>query len=165
MKVLVGGFRGKTNPSKLIIDKITCKHTLEKLYLVNSFEVSKKQLEGLLQKQSYDWILIFGQKPEVKSIYLEQQACINGHKLTAGHNYAGLEKLLNYSGFTVKLSNNAGNYLCNHIFYIGLKHIEDNNLNTRMIFIHIPGIKNIENIDGLAHVFSTYIDELTPANI
>jgi pyroglutamyl-peptidase len=158
MKVLIGGFRGSTNSARIIIDKVTSKNILDKLYLVNSFETSKNQLEDLLQKQEYDLIIMFGQKPKVNSLYLECQACIKGNKLITNHKYDGLEKMLNGSGFTTKISYSAGNYLCNHIFYIGLKYIKDNNLNTKMIFIHIPSVNNIESIDSLAHVFSTYVD-------
>lgn len=160
MKVLVGGFRGSTNSARLIIDKIASKYRLEKLYLVNSFETSKNQLEDLLRKQKYDLIILFGQKPKVNSIYLECQACINGNKLITDHNNDRLAEMLTESGFSIKISNNAGNYLCNHIYFNGLKYIQDNNLNTKMIFIHIPSVNKIENIDDLAHVFSTYIDQL-----
>lgn len=159
MKVLIGGFRGSTNSSKIIIDKITSDNILEKLYLVNSFETSKNQLEDILQNQEYDLIIMFGQKPKVNSLYLECQACIRGNILITNHKYDSLEKMLTGSGFTTVISNNAGNYLCNHIFYIGLKHIQDNNLNTKMIFIHTPSVNNIESIDSLAHVFSTYVNQ------
>ncbi len=40
MKVLIGGFRGSTNSARIIINKITSKYILEKVYLVNSFETS-----------------------------------------------------------------------------------------------------------------------------
>jgi len=157
MKVLVSGFKGDTNSAKLILDRIEGKNVLEKLYLVNSFETSKNQLENELEKQVYDFIIIIGQKPKVKSIYLEQKACVNGHKLITNYEYDKLENLLNGNGFTVEISNNAGNYLCNNIFYTGLKFICENNINTKILFIHIPSVKNITNIDYLAKLFSIFI--------
>lgn len=160
MKVLVCGFRGDTNSAKLIVDRIEGKYILEKLYLVNSFETSKNQLEQRLQNEIYDLIIAFGQKPHVKTIDLEQKACINGYKFTSNYKYDQLEKFLNNNGCAVNISNNAGNYLCNHIFYVGLKFINKNKLNTKMIFIHIPSAKNIDDIDYLADVFSRYIDNL-----
>lgn len=160
MKVLVSGFKGETNSAKLIIDKIEGKNVIEKLYLVNSFETSKNQLEDELKKQEYDFIITFGQKPKVKSIYLEQKACVSGDELISDYEYNKLEKLLYDNGFNVTVSNNPGNYLCNHIFYVGLKFINVNKPKTKMIFIHIPTIKNIDNIDYLAHIFSVFIDNL-----
>lgn len=160
MKVLVCGFKGNTNSAKLIVDKIESKYISEKLYLANSFQTSKKQLECKLESQEYDLVIAFGQKPKVKSINLEERACINDHQFTSNFQYDKLEKILNSNGFTVNISKNAGNYLCNHIFYIGLMFINKNKLNTKMIFIHIPSIKNIDNMDHLAGVFSMYIDNV-----
>lgn len=160
MRVLVCGFKGETNSAKLIVDRINCNYALEKLYLVNSFETSKKQLEEVLENEVYDLIITFGQKPQVKTINLEQRACIDGDELRVDYEYNNLKRALNDAGLTVNISNNAGNYLCNHIFYVGLKFIHINKLNTKMIFIHIPSIKNINNIDYLADVFSLYLDNL-----
>ncbi len=159
MKILVSGFRGDTNSAKLVLDRIESKYSLEKLYLENSFNISKNQLESRLKNQSYDLIIAFGQKPNTKSIYLEQKACFNKDEFANDYDYGNLKKLLNSNGFTVKISNNAGNYLCNHIFYRGLQIIDNSKLNTKMIFIHIPSIKNISNIDYLSKVFSLYIDK------
>ncbi|WP_160684811.1 hypothetical protein [Clostridium sp. C2-6-12] len=160
MKVLVGGFRGDTNSAKLIIDKIEGKNVFQKIYLVNSFETSKNQLKDELEKKFYDFIIIFGQKPKVKSIYLEKKACVDGDKLITSYKYDKLEKLLKDNGFNIEISNNAGKYLCNNIFYTGLKYICENNINTQIIFVHIPSIKNIENIDYLAKTFSIFIEKL-----
>lgn len=160
MKVLVSGFKGDTNSAKLIIDRIEGKNVVDKLYLVNSFETSKKQLELNLKEQVYDLIITFGQKPKVKAINLEQKACLNGHELISNYGYKELLQFLKKSGVAAQISNNAGYYLCNHIFYVGMKFICENNLNTKMIFIHIPTLKNIEDIDYLAKVFSIYIDGL-----
>lgn len=160
MKVLVSGFRGETNSAKLIVDKIEGKNVSHKIYLVNSFQTSENQLKDELEKQVYDFIILFGQKPKVKSIYLEKKACVDGDKLITSYKYSELEKLLKNKGFTVEISNNAGKYLCNNIFYTGLKYICEKKINTQIIFVHIPSIKNIENINELAKIFSLYIDTL-----
>lgn len=160
MKVLVSGFKGETNSAKLIIDRIESKNVSEKIYLVNSFKTSKNQLENELKKQVYDFVITFGQKPKVKSIYLEKEACVQGQKLITNYRYNKLEKLLTDSGITVEISKNAGNYLCNYIFYSGLKFISENKINAQMIFIHVPTIKNLENIDCLSKIFSKFIDAL-----
>lgn len=63
------------------------------------------------------------------------------------HNLKGnIEK-----NFKVKISNNAGNYLCNNVYYYGLKFIYENKLKTKMIFIHIPKINNISCIEMIAN--------------
>ena len=55
--------------------------------------------------------------------------------------------------FKTIISNDAGNYLCNNIYFNGLKYIEDNKLKTEMIFIHIPQINNISSIEDLSNIF------------
>ena len=50
------------------------------------------------------------------------------------------------------ISEDAGNFLCNNLYYKGLKYIKENNINCKMIFIHIPKIENISDIDLLANV-------------
>lgn len=165
MKILLGGFRGNTNSSQIIIDKITSKHSIEKLYLINSFEGSKNQLVNLLDKQVYDLIVMFGQKQKVNSLYLECQADMKGHKLLTNYKYDRLARILTDGAIAYQVSHNAGNYLCNHIFYNGLKYIQENNLKTEMIFIHVPSVKNIDCIDNLACVLSAYLDQTVDADI
>lgn len=159
MRILVGGFRGSTNSASLITERIESRHKLDRLYLINSFNACKYQLEKQLQQQSYDLILLFGQKPRAVSLYLECRACINGEELLADHDYGLLGKQLSIGGYTYEISCNAGNYLCNYIYYHGLKLIREHDNKPGMMFIHIPGIKYIKDIDGLAHIFSAYIDE------
>jgi pyrrolidone-carboxylate peptidase len=42
--------------------------------------------------------------------------------------------MLSESGFKYVISNNAGNYLCNHIYYHGLKFISEYDKKPGMIF-------------------------------
>ena len=58
--------------------------------------------------------------------------------------------------FTVKISENAGNYLCNNIYYNGLKYIYEQKLITKMIFLHISLIKNID-IKYFSNIITKYI--------
>lgn len=81
MRVLVSGFKGDTNSAKLLLDRIESKCIVEKLYLVNSSNTSKNQLENRLKSQEYDLIVAFGQKPNTKSIYLEEKARFNENKI------------------------------------------------------------------------------------
>lgn len=58
------------------------------------------------------------------------------------------------------ISKNAGNYLCNNIYYEGMKYINDKSLDIKMIFIHIP-TKNIEfNYREIVKTISNYIETL-----
>ena len=69
-------------------------------------------------------------------------------ELKTNYNYNELVSRLE-NNYKIIISNNAGNYLCNNIYYHGLKYIKDNNLKTKMIFIHIPKKDKISNIEKL----------------
>ncbi len=74
--ILIAGFEGNDNSAKILLDNIKEKNGEDILYLVNDFEVSSNQIEEKL-KENYDYVLIFGQKPDTKNIYLENNAKLN----------------------------------------------------------------------------------------
>lgn len=151
MKILYTAFNGKTNSSKCLLDLINSKN---KLYLTNSFLTSTKELEEHLKNTSYDLIISFGQAPINKdTIKLETIATNETERLKTNYDYKELIKKLE-SLYQVEISNNAGNYLCNNIYYYGLKYIKEKKLKTNMLFIHIPKLNNISDINKLAEIFN-----------
>lgn len=68
------------------------------------------------------------------------------------YNYLSLKKLES-NNYQVKTSRNAGNWYCNNIFFNDLKYNKENNLNYKMIFIHILYIDKISNIEILPQLF------------
>lgn len=150
MKILYTAFNGKNNSSKILLDNINCEN---KLYLKNSFKTSVNDLRKELEYNTYDLIISFGQAPLSSNTIKIETIGKNIDYYKTNYNFNDLKNKLENNGFNVIISNDAGNYLCNHIYYNGLKYISDNNLNCNMIFIHIPKIKNIDNIEVLAHIF------------
>lgn len=59
--------------------------------------------------------------------------------------------------YRVIISNNAGNYLCNNIYYHCLKYIEDKNLDTKALFLHIPILKNMFDIERFSEDLAKWI--------
>ena len=148
MKVLCTGFNGKNNSSKVLLDFIT---NADKLYLKNSFNTSVKQLIDKIKNNEYDLIISFGQAPLMKdTIKIETKAILNDSYET-NYDYKELYNNIN-KYYNVLISNNAGNYLCNNLYYYGLRYIKENKLKTKMLFIHIPKIKNISNIEIIANI-------------
>jgi pyroglutamyl-peptidase len=47
------------------------------------------------------------------------------------------------------ISNHAGAYVCNHVFYTARHHIERCGYATRTGFIHVPGMQSAANPDGM----------------
>lgn len=153
-KILVAGFKGEDNSAKILLDKIDYKH---KLYLDNDFDISEKQLEMKLREE-YDEVFIFGQKPLIKSIYIELIGKRNNKKYCTNYDYNKISEYLKINGYKTNISKDAGNYLCNNIYFYGLELISKNYKNVKLIFIHIPSLENIANIDNMGSVFSKYLN-------
>lgn len=152
MKILYTAFNGKSNSSKILLDNIIVEED-NKLYLKNSFKTSVEQLSNKLKKDRYDLIISFGQAPiDKETIKIETRG--NGiDYFETDYDYNNLKKLFEKNGFNVVISKDAGNYLCNNIYYNGLKYIRENNLKCKMVFVHIPQIDNINDIKKISAIF------------
>lgn len=54
----------------------------------------------------------------------------------------------------------AGNYLCNNVFFRALNFKEKNNLKSKVGFVHIPTTDNIKDIKNLESTILNYINTL-----
>lgn len=151
MKILYTAFNGKDNSSKILLDKIIA-NKKDKLYLRNSFDTSVKQLINKLK--NYELIISFGQAPlDTDTIKIEVIGKKDKDLYKTDFNYSKIKEDIEKIGFKVEISEDAGNFLCNNLYFNGLKYIKENNINCKMIFIHIPKIENISNIELLAKIF------------
>lgn len=151
MKILYTAFNGQDNSSKILLDKITTE-SKDKLYLRNSFDTSVKQLINKLK--NYELIISFGQAPLDKdTVKIEVVGKKEKDLYKTDFNYSKIKEDIEKTGFKVYISEDAGNFLCNNLYYNGLKFIKENNINCKMIFIHIPKIEDISNIELLAKYF------------
>ncbi len=151
MKILYTAFNGQDNSSKILLDKITAEN-IDKLYLRNSFDTSVKQLINKIK--NYELIISFGQAPLDKDlIKIEVIGKKENTLYKTDFNYLKIKEDIENTGFKVYISEDAGNFLCNNLYYHGLKYIKENNINCKMIFIHIPKIENLSDVDLLANLF------------
>lgn len=140
--ILITGFKGFNNSSRILLDNINNK--FDKLYLENDFNISVNQMINQLNNNSYDLIIAFGQKPNIKSIYIETIGKGQNIQYETTYNFSNLYSELIKNNFKVKISSNAGNYLCNNIYYNTMKYIKENKINMNILFIHIPYSGNFE---------------------
>lgn len=159
MKILIAGFEGNDNSAKILLDKIKEKCDKDVLYLKNDFEVSRKQIEDEMI-HNYDYILIFGEKPNTKDIFLETNANIDETNLETNYYYGVLKENLERNNYKVIVSSDAGKYLCNNIFFRALDFKQKNNIKSKVGFVHIPTIGNVEDIDKLSKTIIDYINTL-----
>ncbi len=153
MNILYTAFNGKDNSSKILLDNIK---TLDenKLYLRNSFITSVKQLQKKIKLDNYDLIVSFGQAPlEQDNIRIEVVGKNTTEIYESDFDYSQLKEKLEKNNYKTDVSRDAGNYYCNNIFFNGLKYIKENDLKRKMVFIHIPFIDKIGNIEDLSKLF------------
>lgn len=159
MKILIAGFEGEDNSAKILLEHIKKICNEDILYLENDFEISSKQIEEKLL-ENYDYVLIFGQKPNTTNIYFENNAILEETKLVTDYYYGVLKENLEHHNYQVMSSCDAGNYLCNNVFFRALSFKQKNNLKSKIAFIHIPTIDNIEDMNNLSSAIKTYIEIL-----
>lgn len=155
--ILLTSFKGKNNSSNILLNKIQTYKYIDKLELTNSFTTSEKELMKYLN-DNYRYVISFGQKPSTDEVFIELVANKNNNLLQTNFPYKQLETILNNNKINLSISNDAGTYLCNNIYYEGLNYIKQNNLNTKMIFVHIPSTNDSFDLNQLAHVISEFID-------
>lgn len=157
-KILLTAFGIRLNSSKIFVDKI--KSNVNKIVFQNDYFKSENSLINELKNNCYDYIISFGQKPITKSIYIEIRSTKNNSILNTNFDYIKLFEFLEEEKYKVKISSNAGRSLCNHVYFEGLNYIYSNNLKTKMIFIHIPYSKNLEDIDKLSFDIDKFLSNL-----
>lgn len=158
MKILVAGFKGNNNSSKILLDNLP--NSINKLYLENDKEKSVNQLLNIAT--DYDIILAFGQKPVLKNkISVERKSTLCGNVILSDFDFESIENFF-ADKYPLKFSDNAGTSYCNHLYYHALKKFSKSQI--KIVFIHIPMLKNISNILSLICAIKSYIDYLTLFN-
>lgn len=138
MNILLTGFRGTS--SEVIVK--TSKY--KSLILPNDKVLDSRLLIEEMSLNKYNYILSFGQKPNIKNkVFIETTARNLDDCINTNFDYNKLKNGLETQSLSVKISGNAGTSFCNALYYGGLKFINNERLGSKMIFIHIPFYKNI----------------------
>lgn len=154
MNFIIAGFEGNRNSAKLFLDKLSPDY--KKMYLRNDRTASVSQIVSILDKS--DYVFAIGQKPVIKD-----KICIELLGRQEGTFYKTkfpIHDLISFfqGQYSVKISQNAGTSLCNNIYYNALKYIDENSLNTKILFIHIPTLNNITDFGKLTSSFESYLN-------
>ena len=118
------------------------------LVLPNDKVRDSELLIEMLSKTHYDYVLSFGQRPNIKDkVHVETTARDGELRLDTVFNCERLRLLFEQNGIQAKLSHNAGTSFCNKLYWNGLKYIEEHELETKMVFVHVPFVKNIKDFE------------------
>lgn len=143
MDILLTGFGGTS--SELLVKKANYKS----LILPSNKIVDSQLLIEEIRLRKYDYIISFGQKPNIKDkLYIETTARNMAKRLDTSLEYNKLKTVFENNKLSVHISDNAGTSFCNALYWNGLNHIYNNGMDTKMIFIHIPFCKNITDPEG-----------------
>lgn len=156
-RVLLTAFCG-TSAEKLI--RGTDDYT--NLYLPNDRQKDSEKLIHSLSQKTFDLVISFGQKPNVKNkVYIETTAHEGGNYIFTNADYKKMKDCFTKNGLFPIISNNAGTSFCNCLYLNGLKYIFQNNMNTKMIFVHIPFLKNISDFIEFKNMIFSSLAEFT----
>jgi pyroglutamyl-peptidase len=173
MRILVTGFEPfgtlAANPSALIVEELAQRHPeLRVAILPTEFAAAERAIRDLLSSHSFDAYIAVGVAAATPFVRLERTARNLDDSATpdnAGDQRTataivpdGPESLtstlplpemlvaLEQSGVNAVISDDAGGYVCNHVFYTARAFIDSQSMPTRCGFIHVP--LNSEQIVG-----------------
>lgn len=156
--IMLTAFRGKINSSAILVGGAAVPD-ISKLMLTNSFSACGQEMTDAILSLKPKFIISFGQKPDTDRFVIET-AAKQSNVIKTNFNVEELTESLKSAGIPYCISENAGRYLCNHVYYSGLSCISEGSLNTRMIFIHVPSFRRFSNIEGAAVWLDGYLRDL-----
>lgn len=74
-------------------------------------------------------------------------------------NFAELAKRLTAAGLDPIISKDAGRYLCNNLYFQAMKYADESSLKTKILFIHIPKLRENPDLEKIATALVQSLDE------
>lgn len=143
-KILLTAFRHTS--AELLIQNTEDYKTL---FLPNNRIKDSEKLIAAISKEKFDYVISFGQRPNIKNkVHIETSARDGEFCIDTKFECEKLKRLFDENGLEAKISHNAGTSFCNKLYLNGLKYISQNDLDTKMVFVHIPFVKNIDDFEG-----------------
>jgi pyroglutamyl-peptidase len=164
MKILVTAFepfnKEKVNSSEEVLKQVKENENITKMVLPVVFGKCFSKVYEKMDKDRFDYIIMLGESGGRTSISIEriavnlQDARIPDNTGNKPHeekifpdgatayftnvNIKAAEKELNKAEIPVQISNSAGLYVCNNLFYGVMYRINKENLKTKAAFVHTP---------------------------
>ena len=166
-QVLLTGFEpfvgSHYNPTKDVVEAVATGEAIDPLILPVAFQTAAEQVIAYMERQRPALVLSLGLKGD-PYITIEQRgrnimdgwAADNaGYRaqwepifpsapeyVQSSFDAPALAQLLEQAGLPVRLSDNAGTFVCNDLIYRVNHYIWENNLSTPFVFFHIPWTTN-----------------------
>lgn len=154
-KVLLTAFSG-TSAESLVQGS---KYRL--LLLPNDKVKDSELLIETISKESFDYIISFGQRPNMKNkVHIETTAKSGDLCMDTEFDCSWLQNVFEQKGIDAKISGNAGTSFCNQLYFNGLKYINQRGMNTKIVFVHVPFLKNVDDFEGFREKIFEVIEEV-----
>lgn len=145
-RILLTVFCGTS--AEFLVKGIELDSQYQVLYLPNDKMKDSELLIDALQQEQFDYVISLGQRPNIKDkVHIETRACKGDLSIETNFDYEKLKCIFEQAGLSAKLSCNAGTSFCNELYWNGLRYINESQLNTKMVFIHVPYEKNILDVE------------------
>lgn len=93
--------------------------------------------------------------PDNDNVFIQNKKICDGKEAYFSNiNCYELNDYLKNKGFNTYVSLSAGSFICNLSYYTALKYVSDNNLKTKVLFIHFPIENNEHDSELLKNVIS-----------
>lgn len=150
----------KSNSSDDLLAQISVNKSLPySLTFLRKLPVDSERAPNLaiaqINKLQPDIIICCGMAETAQQLTVESCASYNNNILKTVVN---LEHLLTNLP-TIKISHNAGKFVCEALYYAVLKHLADSQVSTKCIFVHLP-ILTRENADKIVADFLLILNRL-----
>ena len=155
-KILLTAFRGTS--AELLVKGIESNSQYSVLYLPNDKARDSELLIEALKQEQFDYVISLGQRPNIKDkVHIETRAKKDGLSIETAFGCEKLKYMFVQAGLQAKLSDNAGTSFCNELYWTGLRYLEENKSDTKMVFIHVPFEKNISDADEFRRMMFCHI--------
>lgn len=139
--ILLTAFLGSS--SEVLLRQVT---EYEILLLPNDKIRDSEILLAYITKRQFDYVFCFGQKPIIKDkVCIECTGKDEMGSIETSFDYNELKNAFEIHGIAAKISNNAGTSFCNQLYVNSLRYISQYDTKTKVVFIHIPFLKNISD--------------------
>jgi len=131
----------KNTSAELIVKGLDFPTALLPSDKIKDSEIARAEIEKA------DIVICFGQKPQIKNkICLELIAKNQGEMIKTNFDLEPLKHLLETNNIAFTESHSPGTSYCNLVYWNSLNYIKAQKINCKLLFIHIPFEKNIDNI-------------------
>jgi pyrrolidone-carboxylate peptidase len=154
---ILAAIQSPKNTAQKLVENITCPDDHKALLPANTEKCVQHAL-GIIKHTRPDVLVVFEQKPLPGEIRVEIVAATDEDTFYTNYDYNVLYKHLQELGYKVKISRTVGNHFANTVYAKALEYIEQNDLHTQFLFIHIPVLIKPQDLFALSNVLKYFFE-------